>query len=210
MPNLIQQLINEGILKTPHIIRAFEKVNRADFMLKEFKAEAEGNYPLPIGYGQTISQPLTVAFMLELLQPKKGDKILDIGFGSGWTTALLAEIVSSFGEVYAIERIEELKDFGESNVNKYFERLKSKPLIKFFCQDGSRGLKKYAPFDKILVSAAASIIPDELLEQLKIGGRLVIPVGVSSQAITMAERISQEEYKEKKHPGFVFVPLVQN
>ncbi|MCD6283661.1 protein-L-isoaspartate O-methyltransferase, partial [bacterium] len=93
METLIQQLISEGYLKTPEIIKAFREIDRKDFVPSYLKKEAYINAPLPIGFGQTISQPLTVAFMLELLQPKRGDKILDIGSGSGWTTALLAYIV---------------------------------------------------------------------------------------------------------------------
>jgi len=120
MSHLINQLISEGTLKTPAIISAFEKIKREDFMLPENADEAEANYPLSIGHSQTISQPFTVAFMLELLEPQPGDKILDIGSGSGWTTALLAEIIGPQGQVFAIERIPELKKFGENNVKKYF------------------------------------------------------------------------------------------
>ena len=222
MSSLINQLIQEGTLKTPRIISVFQKINRADFMLSENQPEAEGNYPLPIGHGQTISQPFTVAFMLELLGPQKGDKVLDIGSGSGWTTALLAEIVGPKGQVFAIERIPELKEFGENNVKKYFPpstegeqtfaRLpddRKKSPVQFLCSDGWQGLPKQAPFNRILVSAAAREIPQKLLAQLAVGGRLVIPVGKFDQAITVVDRTSEKEYKEKRYPGFVFVPLVE-
>jgi len=102
MSTLIRQLIAQNYLRTPEIIKAFQKIKREDFLPDYLKNEAEENYPLPIGFGQTISQPLTVAFMFELLQPQRGHKILDIGSGSGWTTALLAEIVGEEGRVYAI------------------------------------------------------------------------------------------------------------
>jgi protein-L-isoaspartate(D-aspartate) O-methyltransferase len=206
MSNLIKQLIKDGYLKTPEIINAFYKIKREDFVLPQFKEEAEANYPLPIGYNQTISQPLTVAFMLELLQPKKGDKVLDIGSGSGWTTALLAEIVGENGKVFGIEIIPELKEFGEENTKKY-NFVESKRAI-FICGDGSKGLKDEAPFDKIHVGAAAAEIPKALLEQLKIDGRMVIPVGVEVQDMVLIEKISEKEYKEERYPGFLFVPLI--
>lgn len=215
MSSLINQLIREGTLKTPIIISAFQKINRADFMLPEDQDEAEGNYPLSIGHGQTISQPFTVAFMLELLQPQPGDKVLDIGSGSGWTTALLAEIVGPKGQVFAIERIPELKEFGENNFKNHVLALNrasaasSGSRVQFLCSDGWQGLPSQSPFDRILVSAAAREIPQKLLDQLAVGGRLVIPVGKFEQAITVVDRASEKEYKEKRYPGFVFVPLVQ-
>ena len=117
--NLIDSLIEEGWLKTPRIIEAFRKIKRVDFLPREIKDLAELNEALSIGYGQTISQPLVVAFMLELLDPQPGNKILDIGSGTGWTTALLAQIVGQKGKVIAIDIIPELVEFGKQNVAKY-------------------------------------------------------------------------------------------
>ncbi len=204
---LITQLIEQGYLKTPEIIEAFEKIKREDFVPEESKGEAEGNYPLPIGYGQTISQPLTVAFMLELLEPKAGERILDIGSGSGWVTALLAKIVSKIkkGRVYAVERISELKEFGENNVRKY--NFIEKGIVKFFCQDGTKGLPEYAPFDKIHVAAAAEKVPQVLKDQLAAGGKMIIPI---SGGILKLNRINEKEIKEEFFPGFVFVPLIKD
>ncbi len=206
MSKLVDQLIDQGILKTPEIIAAFRKINRRDFMVEAAKDKAEVNEPFPIGFNQTISQPSTVAFMLELLQPKKGQIILDIGSGSGWTTALLSEIVGETGKVYAVEIIEELKEFGEKNAEKY--GFVSRGIAKFICADGSKGLEEYAPFDRIHVAAAASEIPRPLLEQLRIGGRLVIPVGVYTQDMVLVRKIDEDQYEREKHPGFVFVPLI--
>ncbi|HOZ56269.1 MAG TPA: protein-L-isoaspartate(D-aspartate) O-methyltransferase [bacterium] len=205
---LINDLTGGGYLKTDKIVEAFRKIKRADFVLEKDKAEAYSNYPLAIGFGQTISQPLTVAFMLELLSPQAGEKILDIGSGSGWTVALLAELVGSQGRVYGLEVIDELVEFAKNNVEKYSFIKKG---IAFVWQgDGYEGLSDLSPFDKIIVSAAAPTVPVRLIEQLKIGGRLIIPIGRenSEQAIMVIDKINNREVKEKKFPGFIFVPLV--
>jgi len=201
--SLIDSLIQEGWLKTKTIIEAFQKIKRRDFLPEDMKDLAELNEALVIGSGQTISQPLTVAFMLELLQPKPGDKILDIGSGSGWTTALLAEIVGEKGKVTAIEIIPELKEFGEKNIAKY--NFVEKGIAEFICVDGSKGYKKEAPFDRILASASAEKIPPSWKEQLKIKGRIVTPIGSS---IWLFVKKSEEEFEETEYPGFAFVPLI--
>ncbi len=203
MDELISQLIQQGYLKTQAIIGAFYKIKRQDFLPKDLIPEESINAPLPIGHGQTISQPLTVAFMFELLQPKEGQKILDIGSGSGWTTAMLAEIVGEKGRVYAIERIAELKEFGQNNVSKY-----NFSNIDFYCQDGSKGLPDKAPFEGIIVAAAAFDIPQELKEQLKIGGRLVIPT--ADQDMRLIKKLGKDKHEEEIFPGFVFVPLIED
>ena len=208
--SLINELIKTNYLKTPEIIDAFRKIKREDFLLPEDEGMAEVNAPLSIGHGQTISQPLTVAFMLELLRPEKGDKILDIGSGSGWTVALLAQIIGKKGKIYGMERIEELKKFAENNVLKY--NFIKKGVANIVCGDGYKGLPGYAPFDKIIIAAAAEEIPTALLRQLKAGGRLVIPVGqqYETQDIVAVDKIGEDEFKEKRYPGFVFVPLVES
>ncbi len=223
---LIDDLIKQGWLKTPKIIQAFQKIKRIDFMPEKIKDLAVLNQALPIGYEQTISQPLVVAFMLEQLQPKPENKILDIGSGSGWTTALLAHIVSQKvnlkskitnpkqiqnsklktqkSKIIAIEIIPELKKFGEKNISKY--NFVKKKIVKCVCADGSKGYKEGAPFDKILVSASAEAIPKIWKEQLKIGGRMVVPVGSS---IWLFIKKNEKEFLEYKYSGFAFVPLVK-
>lgn len=202
MKQLIKELIREGYLKTPEIIDAFYKVNRIDFVAGCFKKEAYINEPLPIGYRQTISQPLAVAFMLELLEPKKGEKILDVGSGSGWQSSLLAYIVGDKGKVFAIERIPELSEFGRKNSQKYDFR-----NLKFIIGDGSMGYRGQSPYDKIIVAAAAfEKIPNELKNQLKISGRLVIPVGNS---IWLVVKRDMNAYEKREFPGFSFVPLIE-
>lgn len=200
---LTESLIEEGFLKTPEIIKAFSKIKREDFLPEESKGLAGFNEALPIGFGQTISQPLTVAFMLEILQPEAGDKILDVGAGSGWTSALLAEIVGSKGKIISIEIIKKLKNFGEKNVEKY--NFIKNGAVEFICGDGSKGFKKEAPYDKILVSASAKKLPEELKKQLKIGGRLVCPV---ENSIWLVIKKEDNDFQEKEYPGFAFVPLV--
>jgi len=202
---LIDSLIKDGWLKTPRIINAFRKIKRADFIEQDIKNLAELNEPLPIGQGQTISQPLTVAFMLEHLQPEAGDNILDIGSGSGWTSALLAQIVGLNGKVTAIEIIPELKEFGEKNVAKY--NLIEKGIVQFICADGYRGYKKEAPFNRILASAAGNEIPKAWKEQMKIKGRIVAPV---KNSIWVLIKKSEKEFEETEYPGFAFVPLIEN
>jgi len=208
---LIDSLIQEGWLKTPRIIEAFREIKRVDFLPQEIKDLAELNEALSIGYGQTISQPLVVAFMLELLQPKPGEKILDIGSGSGWTTALLAEIVSQNGQnqkgrVIAIEIIPELMEFGKQNVVKY--NFIEKEIVKFICADGSKGYQKEAPYDKILASASAESLPGVWKEQLKISGRIVTPIGSSIWLFIKNSAPKGSVFQEIEYPGFVFVPLI--
>jgi len=202
---LIEELLNESWLKTPRIIEAFKKIKRVDFLPEDLKDLAEANEALPIGSGQTISQPLVVAFMLELLEPNSEEKILDVGSGSGWTTALLAEIVGLKGKVIAIEIIPELMEFGEKNVAKY--SFIEKGTVKFVCSDGSKGFAKEAPFDKILCSASIQDeIPKAWKEQLKVGGKIVTPIGTS---IFLIKKNSQTEFEKTEYPGFVFVPLIE-
>ncbi len=198
---LIDSLIKEGWLKTPEIISAFRKIKREDFLPEGVKDLAESNEALPIGFGQTNSQPLTVTFMLELLASKKGDKILDIGTGSGWTTAILAEIIGNQGGIIGLEIAPELKEFGEKNALKY-----NFSNIKFVLTDGSKGYKEEAPYDRILVSAFVEKIPDEWKKQLKIGGRIVAPI---KNSIWLIIKKSESDFQETEYPGFAFVPLIK-
>lgn len=208
---LIDDLISGGWLKTPRIIEAFRKIKRVDFLPEDTKNLPELNEALPIGHNQTISQPLVVAFMMEQLEPKEGEKILDIGSGSGWTSALLSEIVGEKGKVVAVELVPELKEFGEKNAAKY--NFVEKGIVEFICADGSKGYPKIASrpelvegFDKILASATAEKCFPAWKEQLKIGGRIVTPIGSS---IWLFVKKSKEEFTEVEYPGFAFVPLIE-
>ncbi len=200
---LIANLTDRVILKTPTIIEAFKNVDRADFVLPEYKEMAYFDQPLPIGSGQTISQPLTVALMLEWLAPKKGEKILDVGCGSGWTTALLASILGKEGKVIGIERIPELAEFARQNLSKYLMFQRTSTVMQ---EDGTKGYAKEAPFDKILASAAAyDRIPPAWKDQLKVGGRIVAPV---KDSVVVIDKLLNNEFQQIDHWGFAFVPLI--
>lgn len=204
--NLINSLIKDGYLKTPEIISAFKEIDRKNFVTEEYIKQAYVNAPLPTGFGQTISQPLTVAFMLELLESKLGEKILDVGAGSGWTPSLLAYLVGEKGKVIGIERIPELKEMAEKNAAKY--NFMEKGVLKIILGDGSKGYKDEALYDKIIAGAAAFVdIPIEWKKQLKIGGRIVAPV---ENSIIVIDKIGKNEYSKKEHFGFSFVPLISD
>lgn len=179
---------------------ALEIVNRAMFLPESVKKFSSADVPLNIGYGQTNSQPSTVRMMLEWLDVQRGHKVLDIGSGSGWTTALLARLVGPEGVVFAVEIVPELVNIGRQNCARTGIQ-----NVQFFQAKKELGLAQYAPFDRILVSASARKFPKDLTKQLKQGGKLVIPVRNTIYEVT----------KQKsgllaivKHPGFVFVPLI--
>lgn len=208
--SLVDDLINDGYLQSPEIISGFRKIKRADFLRPEDKFKADFNEPVSIGFGQTNSQPATVAFMLELLEAANGDKILDVGSGSGWTAALLAYLTGENGRVYGLERIRELKNFAQASISKY--NYIKKGVVQLFCTDGYKGLPEFSPFDKIMVSAAALSLPPVLFGQLKKGGKMVIPIGKPGAVldIVLVEKINDNGKKEKIFPGFIFVPLIKD
>lgn len=180
--------------------KAFANIPRHHFVLDGYADHADIDAPLPIGFGQTISQPTTVKMMLEWLEVEPGDKILDVGSGSGWTTALLGYLTGSKGRVYAVERIPELVEFGKANVRD--AGIKNAQ----FHQSGEQfGLPQFAPYDRILVSAAGDKVPQPLIDQLKVGGKMVIPI---RNDILEIEKLAKDKIETAKHPGFVFVPLV--
>ena len=152
--------------------------------------------------------------MIELLQPKSGDKIFEIGFGSGWQTAILAEIVGKFGRIFAVERIKKLFEFGAKNISTY--NFIKKGIVKTILGDATMGLKKYAPFEKIIAAASGDKAPEVWLKELKIGGCLVMPVKESiwlyvkkSRQGRGSPKAAEKDFEKQEFPGFVFVPLVE-
>lgn len=197
---LVQELKEEGVLKSAAIEKALLKVDRKDFVGPQNQAFAYENTALPIPDGQTISQPYTVVFMLELLKVHPGQKILEIGAGSGWQSALLAEIVGSNGQVYAFELSGEVAEFGRRNLRFY-----PHPNLDFRVGNASHGYDEKKPYDRIISGAAFVEIPPELKEQLKIKGRLVAPT--QQNEVRLLIRSQHGIYEESIYPGFVFVPI---
>lgn len=179
---------------------AFEQIQRKWFLPRAYRARADADMPLPIGYGQTNSQPYTVRQMLRWLDVQEGQKILDVGSGSGWTTALLGYLVGDEGRVFAVEILPELVEMGKINCKDV--GIKN---AKFYKAQKVFGLKSHAPFDRILVSAGATELPQELIDQLKVSGKMVIPVGDDILEVT---KHNSNKLDIITHSGFRFVPLL--
>jgi len=196
---LIEHLISEGILKSSRIIRAFRETPRHLFVREKDVRFAYSDYPLPIGYGQTISAPSIVALMTELLEPKKSDRVLEIGSGSGWQAAILSRLVR---RVYTVERDPYLAEFARRNLEKV--RAGNVEVIK---GDGWLGYPKEAPYDKIIAACAVPRISRDWIEQLKNGGIITAPVGGSWFQELSVGRKARGKLKTKNYGGCMFVPL---
>jgi protein-L-isoaspartate(D-aspartate) O-methyltransferase len=197
---LVEELRQKGI-RDERVLAAIGKVPRHVFMDSSFINYSYKDKAFPIGAGQTISQPYTVAFQTQLLDVQPGDKVLEVGTGSGYQAAILVEMGA---RVFTVERQKEL----------YVKAMQVLPQLgyrpNFFFSDGTMGLPAYAPFDKIIVTAAAEEIPNTLIQQLKVGGRLVIPVGKrNAQQMMLVEKISESEFRTTSHGNFIFVPLLK-
>lgn len=197
---LIEELEKRGI-KDKNVLEAFDKVPRHFFLDLAFTNQAYSNVAFQIGAGQTISHPYTVAFQSELLEISRGDKVLEIGTGSGFQTSILAAMGA---KVYSIERQKELY----LKAKRIIHKLGYNP--KLFYGDGYKGQPSYAPYDRILVTCGAPYLPEELMSQLKDGGILVIPIGEGdSQIMTRYKKVSNDEIKKDTYGDFSFVPMLE-
>lgn len=198
---LVKVLIDKGI-KDESVLKAIGNIPRHLFMDSSFLDHAYQDKAFPIAADQTISQPYTVAFQSELLQVKKEDKVLEIGTGSGYQAAVLCELGA---KVYSIERQQELF----KKTSKFLPKLGYRPK-KLIFGDGYKGLPEEAPFDSIIVTAGAPFVPKALLSQLKVEGRLVIPVGDGIQVMTLIIRKGPKEFEKHEFGDFRFVPLLED
>jgi len=202
MRRQLMETVRDKGIRDQRILDAINKIPRHFFMDSSFDAFAYRDVPFPIGAGQTISQPYTVAFQTELLEIKKGDKVLEVGTGSGYQACVLMELGA---KVFSIERQREL--YNKTRI--LLRELNYNP--KLFYGDGYKGLPTFAPFDKILITAGAPEIPKELLKQLKINGLMVIPVGGSEgQKMIKIKKIADNEFEKSEHGDFAFVPMLKN
>lgn len=197
--NMVEYQIKARGIKDKRVLSAMLKVPRHLFVPEEMRDMAYRDEPLPIGYGQTISQPYIVAYMTEALKLRPEDKVLEIGTGSGYQTAILAELVR---DVYTIEIIPELSERAQETLKNL-----GYTNIEFLIGDGSKGWPEKAPFDAILVSAAPAEVPPALVEQLQINGRLVIPVGTDSQELVLIKK-TKKGLEKTRLIGVRFVPLI--
>ncbi|WP_435622622.1 protein-L-isoaspartate(D-aspartate) O-methyltransferase [Flagellimonas sp.] len=202
MRNKLVKIITKKGIQDANVLNAIGKVPRHLFLDSSFEEHAYQDKAFPIGASQTISQPYTVAFQTGLLEIQPGDAILEIGTGSGYQTAILLELKA---KVFTIERQKEL--FKKTKL--FFGKMGYRPK-KFIFGDGYKGLPEEAPFDGIIVTAGAPYVPKPLLSQLKIGGRLVIPVGSEEQIMTRYIRKSEKEFEKEELGIFRFVPLLEN
>jgi protein-L-isoaspartate(D-aspartate) O-methyltransferase len=184
------------VFSNPRIEKAFEAVDRKKFVEVDYSIEAYEDYALPIRGGQTISQPTTIAFMLELLDVEPGHTVLDVGSGSGYSTALLSELVGEKGKVIGIEVVPELVEHGATNTQEY-------PQASIYSVKPGFNTNTQGPFDRILVSASVEKLPEELVNQLKEGGVMVVPVGDVLTHVIKKE----DDLEIKEFPGFQFVPF---
>lgn len=198
------ELIEQRGVTAPRVITAMLRVSREKFVPEDERDYAYGDYPLRIGHGQTISQPYIVAYMVEALNLKGGEKVLEVGAGSGYAAAVLAEMGT---KVFAIERIEALGEQARENL-----AAAGCDTVHLKCSDGSHGWAEEAPFDAILVSAGAQHLPQDLVEQLAIGGRMVIPVGPQPehQELVRVTREAGQRVRQERLGGVRFVPLIEN
>lgn len=203
---LVENLWSYGYIKTGKVKKAMLKVPREEFMPSENKKYAYIDQPLPIGEGQTISAPHMVAMICEKLALERGMKILEIGAGFGYNAAVVAELIGPEGHLFTTERIESLAKIAEDNL----QRTGYRKCVTVLHRDGTTGYPDEAPYDRVYATASAPKVPEPLKEQLKIGGRLLTPVGAHNyfQELVCVIRVSEDDYRTHKLGGVVFVPMI--
>lgn len=206
---MLHNLSQQGYVRSPRVRDAFAHIDRADFIPEASRDEAHHDLPLPVGHEQVASQPHVVAFMLELLGAQAGEKILEIGTGSGWQTALLAHMVGEStsaqelqGKVIAFEYLEPLAELATKNLEHY--HFISEGTVSVIRGSGTQGIPEEAPFDRVIASAASAHIPAAWKDQIRVGGRIVAPVG---ESIVVLDKTAPRSFSQRRYFGFDFAPL---
>ncbi len=204
LERLIGDIKRHGFLKSKGLEEALRVCPRELFVPEDRKEDAYIDEPVHIGFGQTVSQPSTVVLMTEALEIKQGQTVLEVGSGSGWQSAILGYLVGPKGKVYSIERLKALIRIAKDNLNRVGAK-----NVETIEGDGSLGLKEKAPFDRVIVTAAVRFVPGPLLEQLKIGGLAIAPVGdMVSQEMILIKKVDKNKFERKFLGRFAFVPLL--
>ena len=203
--NLIDYLAEKGYLKDPDYAAAFKRIRREDFLPDFSVHRASEDRPIPIGEDQTSSQPLTVAFMISELKPRKGERILDVGMGGGWQAGLLSEIVGKDGKVTTVERVQSLFDLGKANLEKY--GFISSGVTETVFADASKDIGSNGPYDRIISAAEVDEVPDLWKKSLVVGGVMVFP---TKGKLVVAKKIGADQFETKEYFGFGFTPLIES
>lgn len=202
LDNLINTMKDSGFLNDIRVESAIRKTPRHEFVPTSLQEKAYDDLPIPIMKNQTVSQPSVLSRMTEWLDVREGQKILEVGSGSGWQSAILSYLVEH-GKIYSIERHSELVNFAKKNLDKLGIN-----NVEIILGDGSLGLPKESPFDRIIITAACEKIPQSLIEQISINGLLIAPVGEFTQSLILLKKTSQGVVEIKNESGYVFVPLL--
>lgn len=203
MSKVVNDLIREGYLKSERIVDAFSEISRIEFVPEDLELQFEANIALPIGFGRMIHPPRLMAVMLELLDPQENQRILNVDSASGWAAALLAFVVGKNGQVVSVEKTEELVELGKKNADKFGYVKEGR--TEFFKMDGDCGYLALAPYDRILVLSEREVVPKELKKQLKLGGKMVVPV---MNSLWFLQKRGEDDFLKEEYPGFSLASFI--